>query len=650
MQRDALGREVLTTVGVNLEKPRVTRRVFDGIGRLLYEVDPLGTERHITYAGGGRVEKERWVDANGLTVRKLIFAYDSRGFVTKRIDGRGSEHFMHYDPAGRLVGESDPDPDRSGERIRQTYVLDRVGRITSNANGEGFRTLTTYSPRGEILRVEDPNHYSATFQYDGNGNTIQQTDQLGLVTEYVYNARNQLVETIDPAGGAKKRYYDIVGNHIGSESATGRKQEKQVDGLDRAVKELDEVLNETTIEYIDDVVTHTTQKITTDRRGHQTTQIFNGFGDLVQVNAPEGLVVGYKHDSLGNVTEIHSENDAGPTVVKYFYDALGRRDIVEDQDGSRRVTTFDPEGNIAQEVLRDGQIIEYQYDSLHRLRKVFVAKGPDEPKTLEQEFEYDRRSLLTRALDYNGGRAVHEYVVEYDAAGRAIVETQDGVSIRRILDGRGETTWVEQPALSYRVFRDPITRSAEYRYTQMTSRPIIKHPPVYHFELGGVGGITRVLDADGRLASYESKSSFVPPEVIFSRVVEYGDRGEVLLQEYRYFGEPLFQDSVVDVDEELNVRGRVQYFAKDLALNPSWETEEDRFTYDGQNRIKTAGLGKQQLDSVWSYDAVGNWIAETHNDVSTTRAVNGDNEYTSVGNFAPQHDARGKYCQCFWEP
>ena len=641
MQRDALGREVNKTVGANLDNPRISRTVFDGLGRVLYEVDPLGTEHHFAYDPGGRVTEERWVDTNGSTVRKRVFEYDSRGLVVKKIDGRGSEHFMRYDPAGRLIGKSDPDPDRPGETIRQNYVLDKVGRITYLENGEGFGTTTVYSSRGEIVSVEDANGYTATFSYDGNGNIIQQTDQLGNATQYVYDAENRLVTTIPFTGGNSKHYYDVVGNHIGSESATGRVVETTVDALDRVVTKYDEIRNESTIQYLDDVSTHTTQVITTNRRGHSTTQTFNGFGDLVAATAPEGLSVQYKHNGLGKVTEIHTENAIGTTVIRYSYDALGRQTIFQDHDGTQRTTVWDPEGNIATEILRDNQIIEHQYDSLDRLRKITVAKNSQEQAKLEQEFEYDRRSLLTRAVDYNGGNIAHELLLDYDAAGRAIVETQDGVSIRRTLNGLGEPVWVEQPELHYSVVRDHAARFAEYSYKQMALLTVTKHPPTYRVAMWTVGKINRTVDLDGRLESHVSMSFGYRPQEVFSRTITYGDRGELTMQDYTLQGKPAFRDSITDVDEELNVRERVQFVAKSFRYSELVETKQDTFSYDGQNRVKTMLSEQREVNLAWDYDPLGNWISTSDDGVSTTRSVNEDNEYSAIGSFQPVYDARG---------
>ena len=642
IQRDALGREIGKTEGVNLESPRIQRRVFDGLGRILYEVDPLGTEHHRTYDAAGRVKTERWVDTNGLTVRKRSYEYDKRDLVVKEIDGRGSEHYMHYDPAGRLIGESDPDPDAPGERIKQTYVLDSAGRITYAENGEGFGTTTTYSKRGEIISVEDANGYTVTFAYDGNGNTVRQTDELGLETTHVYNARNELVETVDHAGGVTRRYYDAVGNPIGSETATGRFTETKVDELDRVATQIDEIGNETAIQYLDDRNVHTTQVITTDRRGNPTTQTFNGFGDLIRVSAPEQLIIQYRHDGLGNVTEIHSENASGPTILSYFYDALGRRRIAQDDDGSQRVTIYDPEGNLAKEILQNDQIVDHHYDSLDRLRKVIVANVLGEQGILEQEFAYDRRSLLKRAVDHNGQRISHETLIDYDPAGRPVTETHDGVAIRKTLDGRGQETWVGQPELSFQVERNYGARRATYSYTQIRRRTVMKTaikpggvlpPAVYGYVPMVVAHIDRSLDAEGRL---ESHSSFP-----FTRTVEYGPRGNLALQSYHRHNQLVFQDSITEQDNELNITERVQSRGTNFLSDPILETHRDSFTYDNQNRLISMNSADRELYLSWFHDPLGNWKTQTINSVTTERSINGDNEYNGIGSFQPEYDKRG---------
>ncbi len=147
--------------------------------------------------------------------------------------------------AGNLIREQDPtvtllpgSPEAAVEGTTQQpivslYTYNQFGQVTSATDPEGNVTTYAYYPErnpagtgvilnpngnattGGYLRqtVEDatsapdrdsgtnptPARITTTYTYDNVGNMTSMTDGRGIVTQYVYNQRNQLVETINAA-------------------------------------------------------------------------------------------------------------------------------------------------------------------------------------------------------------------------------------------------------------------------------------------------------------------------------------------------------------------------------------------------------------------------------------------------------------------
>ena len=152
----------------------------------------------------------------------------------------GPTIYTTYDALGRMTRQTSPLPpgtDLSDEIDGTTYfytfgtstspgvtVTTTLPNVTSGATGEGPHTTDFYDPDGNLVSESAPSaawrgNDTTTYFYDalgrpaqqylsghelgptfdGDGNVIGDTDLVnGAVTHYVYNARNELVQTIAP--------------------------------------------------------------------------------------------------------------------------------------------------------------------------------------------------------------------------------------------------------------------------------------------------------------------------------------------------------------------------------------------------------------------------------------------------------------------
>jgi YD repeat-containing protein len=152
-----------------------TLYVYSQSGELLQAISPDGqTVTQNVYDGLGRVVSQTTRSADGATSVTTLTQYDDANGRTTVTQANGLATVSTYDAAGRLV--SVIQNDASGDQVGTTrYAYDAAGRL-----------LMTTGPTGT----------SAWSLYDGAGRKVADIDPTGQLTEYVYNADNQVTETI----------------------------------------------------------------------------------------------------------------------------------------------------------------------------------------------------------------------------------------------------------------------------------------------------------------------------------------------------------------------------------------------------------------------------------------------------------------------
>ena len=637
---DPRGFVVEKTIGANLPASRTTKTVYDGQGRVLYETDARGIEYHRTYLPNGEVVSETVLDpATNQAVSETVRKYDSRGLLTDERDGRGYWRWYEYDPAGRRIRELVPNPvspDDRDQAFVTTFFYDGQGNLLHRKDAEGFSSTFQYSPRGENVLREDSEGSRVTFTYDGVGNIVEQTDELGLTTVFYYNTLERRIEQRDPSGAIALFAYDAVGNQTSVTDGEGVSTTRQYDPIGRVIKEIDNIGNESSIDYVDVPDEHLHGTIITDRLQRQRIEIRDGLGDLVQVTAPEEFIIQYDYDGNRNVTEIRSRNSAGNTRWQYRYDALNQRTHEIDADLQELVTGYDPNGNAFTQTLRDNRIIRREHDALNRLVEVYVDDQ------LEQEFSYDRRSLLRTAVDFNQGRAMHTVTLEYDSLGRRIADIQDDYKVSQLFNARGELTHVKHGRQ-----RATWDRDQRRRMTSFHMEHAVRTKVGYQMSITGGQGmyglrwktVTRGKRAHN--ANYQVTSRETTLGVDYE--LNYGARGELEsrnLTDANNNNSLLFGENLSDYDAELNYRNNLRTVQGE-------GTTDLAFTYDNLNRLATASrtAGDESRDLEWSYDPLGNWTSVLLDGVENTRTVNADNEYLTISGFKPAYDAHGNITQ-----
>ena len=146
-----------------------------------------------------------------------------------------------------------------------------------------------------------------------------------------------------------------------------------------------------------------------DAAGTQTALSRDGRGRLLQEFRPDGRgSTRYAYDLDGRRVISQTATEAGPPWQQSFgYDALGRLDRIDHQDGSFEASTYNPDGTVATSRTRDGVVMSYTYDAANRVTTVVPsAEGALDaslaPLDAGSEIDYDS---LSRALTRRTGRA-----------------------------------------------------------------------------------------------------------------------------------------------------------------------------------------------------------------------------------------------------
>ncbi|WP_196809152.1 DNRLRE domain-containing protein [Conexibacter woesei] len=312
-----------------------------------------------------------WLPKRGLTT----FSYDDEGRVTSVLDVAGDRSRIDYDPAGRVVGTTQPfdigapsdranDPANSGgtgafpagqRLIAQRYDYDLDGDVTTqrqlgNADWyttntyDGYDRLTTSEAPGSADTIGQSSHREpTTYTYDPNDNILtkglpRQPDSVAssFVEHSLYDSLDRLLVQSNAAGEATGWRYDADDNVTAVTpprgfTATAADQPnwktlRTYDAADRLVQEQGAVVSDDTAGEMRPTSTYTYYDDDTLKQSREpgARRIFGG-GDVTRVTD-------YDYDGRGNVDRKTSRPmDAGGAFLS----------------GSRTsMWEFDPNGNL----------------------------------------------------------------------------------------------------------------------------------------------------------------------------------------------------------------------------------------------------------------------------------------------------------------
>jgi YD repeat-containing protein len=293
--------------------------------------------------------------------------YDGAGRTISTIDPDGSTRAWFYDDADNLIERAQTElsstPAVASELFLTTYFHDALGRMTSEVDNAGQTWGHLYDSLDAVVTQTDPNGPA--------GPTINRRSPPHGMTSVPTNQH----------GNVTRRIRDGAGRLLATERI-----------------------------------------LTATRLGNGTP---SPVPDTTNATNPDGILrVDYQWDDnslLGAVV------DDRTNTTSYAYDNLNRLVSRMMDDGTLHARVYDAEDNPTQTSDANGSVLSYIFDNANRLTQTDILRAVGVEGATQRTYEFDGRSLPTRALHNNdpldsSDDAVLDWV--YDSLGRVVEEKQ----------------------------------------------------------------------------------------------------------------------------------------------------------------------------------------------------------------------------------
>ena len=396
---DGLGRTVSISRDLGGGELATTELRYDGLGRLVTVVDPLGEVHEQAYDLAGRV-----ISASDPSTGTTTYTFDADGHVIERRDARGARVATEYDALGRVVAQWDP-TDEAGTRAALTYDLDES--CDECENGAGKLVSVTY-PLGELGTGRDE------VGYDARGHTV-------------FEAR-----TVEGHRYVFGHEYDVAGRLLRSSLPGGIVLERSYDDASRLIA----------IDGVADAITYEQRGSVASvfyANGTRTERSYDGATRLerLETRASDLVLQGrlYERDRAGNILAIEDTSDPGTGLAPRSLAAAFEYDAWYRLRGARY-----GEGDAAEALTMDydlGDRILRRESSLSLASRAHVGTyeyDPNRPEQLlaagERTYGYDAAGYVT---ERSGTRLDWDYAGRLAGARSDAGEARDG----RFLYGAG---------------------------------------------------------------------------------------------------------------------------------------------------------------------------------------------------------------------
>lgn len=462
---------------------------YDANGNLIFFFDKLGKRWSKTYDRLDRLQTE--ADPIGNT-RQTI--YDVADRIYEIISPNTYPSFHTYDGRGRLITWLDP------QNYSWRYDYDGVGNITNITDALLGHYIMGYGSRNERKMEQNQDTNIWQYTYDELLRLKQQTDPNQVVRKATYDAGGRL-RVVDFSTGRQDTFdYDDNDNLrlLTRRPSSGLTTSLQLipDMLDR-IQEEDDANNQTVLYGHDplgrvtvitypgnfvlnnfyDALGRLTNQV--DRAGRQMSYTYDLADRLQTRRYPNGVVQTNGFDDAGRLTGLSyaspniSTSNSIQIALSYAYDSNGNKS----GGGESRTfnwplpsltddnSQFTAAGRLKSRQIQNNSAISnqlsqitYNYDANGNMTN---ASGNGQAWTLA--YDEDNR---TTSIQWDAGITSKNIKNRYDAFGRRISKTTDGVTTGYVLDlsggmervlcdldGNGNVTawYVHGPDLCYRV-------------------------------------------------------------------------------------------------------------------------------------------------------------------------------------------------------
>jgi len=321
---------------------------YDGASRPVEVTDAVGNRNVSTYDENGNAIQvlSHELSPEGLVWAEWItdkYAYDQLDRMVRASDNAGRTNRYGYD--------SRDNPTTSSDGVGPPLDPDPWGLVSGAINEPG-NTVTRYYDGRDLLVME-----ASDLRVGGDGGGVIDTSNPfnpdGLITiEYVWDGNGRLEAVIDDNGNSTTYEYD---------------------DLDRRILQTN--ADTTSFVYVYDLDGNLTDIL--DPNNTFVINAYDALNRLSQRGVAHGPgVLGttaetYGYDGLSRMTFASDDNGSGASTheVHRFYDSLSRL-LEEQEDAEPHSAVFSGDGNRLRLHYPSGRILDYEYDSVNRVKRV----------------------------------------------------------------------------------------------------------------------------------------------------------------------------------------------------------------------------------------------------------------------------------------
>ncbi len=437
-----------TTRAADGSEERTVTLKYDKAGRLTERTTPAGGLDRFTYdEAGNQTEQNTLQSGSGASAIFLLteFSYDGNGKVVAEIDPLGTRTEHVFDAVGneietRFAAEAteqrvlrsvfnlnnDLVAEIDGEAKRTDYVVDNVGNRIKETDALGRVTHLYYDALGQHAGTLDPERYFTAFARDAMGNIVESRIYLNRYTVPADDRTPPAPAAADPARVVTS-LFDRVGNPVGQTGADGGVQQFVYSSTRKLIRQ-----------------TTLGNSVAADvaRTSNSTPRVlsfeYDGADRMVKFINVDGVTEDYTYDTANNKT---SETITNPNLLaggrtdpvrttSFEYDLDNRltKQIFDPVAGGLQLTEqvgYDAYGNVVKRTDANNNVSTIEYDKVNRQTKV------TNPLDGAIEYEYDRLGNRTAVIDPLGNRTD----LKYDRNGLVIEELKAAVEVFTVAGG-----------------------------------------------------------------------------------------------------------------------------------------------------------------------------------------------------------------------
>jgi RHS repeat-associated protein len=447
------------------------------------------------------------------------------------------------------------------------------------------------------------------------------TNALGQTTTLSHTAQGLPTQSTDPLGRQTQQTLDALGRVTRSTNALGQSSTIRYDALDRPTMLTDALGQSTTLQY--DPAGRLSKL--TDASGAATQYQYDSYGRRTAQIHPDGTKTSYAYRADNLLSTITWPDGA---TISYQYDANKR--LSSETAGSESTNySYNSAGQVIR-ISGPGGTVEYSYDAAGRMgsetsggithsskrnpegERVELASSTGGASPSSQSFERDSRGLISKIISNTKGSVTFNH----DALGRLTQLTYpSGASAASSFDAAGQRTslahsgdYASTNAYTYDVAgritqitssTSPASPATQYSYDALGRLSSSTSPAnSYRFDrVGNLQGQGRQYDVNHRLSQDEAKR------------YSYDPRGNLSKEQDKLTGaqtvyswnvkNQLIKVEIYTSATPTNPSRTLQYSYDPLGRRASKtdNTNTERYSYDGQDRVATLNAAGQPISS-----------------------------------------------------